>query len=159
MPAISASLTDHWVRSPLLNVEAACVGCHKKKEAGVTADKLQARVYEIQDRHWDLRNKAMTAVVALINDLKAAKAAGRPDAELTAARYLQRRSQFYLDFVEAENSTGFHAPQEAARVLGESIDYARQGQLALRDASFKPTVPIVDIPPPPAPPPAAAAKK
>jgi len=25
---------------------------------------------------------------------------------------------------------GFHAPQEAARVLGEAADYARQGQLA-----------------------------
>ena len=37
-----------------------------------------------------------------------------------------------LDFVEAENSTGFHAPQEAQRILAESIDYARQGQLALR---------------------------
>jgi nitrite reductase (cytochrome c-552) len=24
---------------------------------------------------------------------------------------------------------GFHAPQEAARLLGEAIDYARQGQL------------------------------
>jgi hypothetical protein len=29
----------------------------------------------------------------------------------------------------AENSTGFHAPQESARILGESID----GQIALRD--------------------------
>jgi nitrite reductase (cytochrome c-552) len=37
-----------------------------------------------------------------------------------------------LDFVEAENSTGFHAPQEAGRILAEAIDYARQGQLALR---------------------------
>ena len=37
-----------------------------------------------------------------------------------------------------------------ARVLGESIDFARQGQLALRDPAFKPTVPIVNIPPPPA---------
>ena len=25
---------------------------------------------------------------------------------------------------------GFHAPQEAARILGESIDYSRQAQLA-----------------------------
>jgi cytochrome c nitrite reductase small subunit len=40
---------------------------------------------------------------------------------------------FFLDFVEAENSTGFHAPQEAARILGEAIDFARLGQLALRD--------------------------
>jgi nitrite reductase (cytochrome c-552) len=25
---------------------------------------------------------------------------------------------------------GFHAPQEAAKVLGEAADYARQGQVA-----------------------------
>jgi nitrite reductase (cytochrome c-552) len=30
----------------------------------------------------------------------------------------------------AENSTGFHASQEAARILAEAIDLARQGQLA-----------------------------
>src|SRR5262249_46129456 len=42
------------------------------------------------------------------------------------------KAQFYLDFVEAENSTGFHAPQEAARILGESINFSRQGQNALR---------------------------
>ena len=46
---------------------------------------------------------------------------------------LQRKAQFYLDFVEAENSTGFHAPQEAARILGESVDFSRKGQIALRD--------------------------
>jgi nitrite reductase (cytochrome c-552) len=40
-----------------------------------------------------------------------------------------------VDWVNAENSLGFHAPQEAARILGEAIDYARQGQVALRDAS------------------------
>jgi nitrite reductase (cytochrome c-552) len=28
---------------------------------------------------------------------------------------------------------GFHAPQEAARILAEAIDYGRQGQLALKD--------------------------
>ena len=148
-PALSKTFTDHWVRSPVLNMQAACVACHKKHDAKASAEDLKARVFEIQDRHWALRQKAMTAVVALIDDLKAAKAAGRKDADLLAARYLQRRSQFYLDFVEAENSTGFHAPQESARVLGESIDFARQGQLALRDPAFKPTVPVVDIPPPP----------
>jgi len=43
-----------------------------------------------------------------------------------------RKSQFYLDFIEAENSMGFHAPQEAARILGESIDFTRRGQKELR---------------------------
>jgi len=34
--------------------------------------------------------------------------------------------------VEAENSVGFHAPQEAGRVLGNAINYARMGQIAVR---------------------------
>ena len=42
---------------------------------------------------------------------------------------LQRKAQWRLDFVAAENSMGFHAPQELARILGESIDYSRQAQL------------------------------
>ena len=29
---------------------------------------------------------------------------------------------------------GFHAPQEAARILGEAIDYARQGQVKVLTA-------------------------
>ena len=33
---------------------------------------------------------------------------------------------------------GFHAPEEAARILGEAIDFARQGQVLLRDPTFKP---------------------
>ena len=74
----------------------------------------------------------MDALMDLISDLKAAKAAVKSDAELAEARQFQRKAQFYLDFVEAENSTGFHAPQEAARILGESINFARQGQIALR---------------------------
>lgn len=69
----------------------------------------------------------------LINDLKAAKAGGKSVGELTPAQEFQRKAQFYLDFVEAENSTGFHAPQEAARILGESINFSRQGQIAIRN--------------------------
>ena len=58
---------------------------------------------------------------------------GRPTNELAQAQEFQRKAQFFLDYVEAENSTGFHAPQEAARILGQAIDLARQGQLLLRD--------------------------
>jgi len=159
MPEITykgEKITDHQVNSPVLKLEAACARCHKWP-----ASELKARVEQIQDRHTQLRNVAMDAVVALIFDLEAAQKAGKTDADLATARYLQRRAQFLVDFVEAENSTGFHAPQEAARVLGTAADLARQGQLALRDASFKPTVAVVDVPapqPPPAPPAAAPAK-
>ncbi len=74
----------------------------------------------------------MDALVALIGDIKAAKAAGRTDEQLAPARDQQRQAQFLLDFIEAENSMGFHAPQEAMRVLAISIDHTRRGQVALR---------------------------
>ncbi len=75
----------------------------------------------------------MDALVALIARHQGGAARpARTDAELAARAGLPAQAQFYLDFVEAENSIGFHAPQEAARILGESIDLARQGQLALR---------------------------
>jgi nitrite reductase (cytochrome c-552) len=132
----------------LLNVTNACLGCHQRHDAKITEKELKDRVEEIQDRHWKLRQDAMSALMGLIDDLKAARAAGKSDTDLKTALYLQRRAQFYLDFVEAENSTGFHAPQEAARVLGESINFSRQGQIAIRDPSFRPTVASVDLPPP-----------
>ena len=121
-------ISDHHVRSPLLNINRACQTCHKWPEA-----ELKARVETIQHRTFELRNRAMDAVVALISDLKVARERGETGAGVSTAQGFQRQAQFLLDFVEAENSTGFHAPQEAARVLGASIDLARQGQLALRD--------------------------
>ena len=125
-------ISDHHVRSPLLNVNRACQTCHRWSE-----DELKARVGVIQQRTFELRNRAMDALMGLIDDLKRGVAAGRTEAELAAPRDFQRKAQFYLDFVEAENSTGFHAPQEAARILGESIDFARKGQLAVRDLKPK----------------------
>jgi nitrite reductase (cytochrome c-552) len=74
----------------------------------------------------------MDALMDLIKDVKAAKVAGRSDSQLVSARTFQRKAQFYLDFVEAENSSGFHAPQEAARILAESINFSRLGQNSLR---------------------------
>jgi len=120
-------ISDHHVRSPMLNINRACQTCHRWSE-----DELKARVETIQQRTQNLRNLAMDALVELINDIKAARDAGRNDAAVVTAQDFQRRAQFYVDFIESENSTGFHAPQEAARILGESINFSRKGQVALR---------------------------
>ena len=126
----ATKITDHHIRSPMLNVNHACQTCHKWPEA-----ELKARVETIQDRTFQLRNLAMDALVELIADLKAARAGGvsTNDPALLRAQDHHRRAQWYLDFVEAENSMGFHAPQEAARLLGEAINHARKGQVAIRD--------------------------
>ena len=54
----------------------------------------------------------------------AAKVADKTDRQLAMAQNFQRKARFYLDFVETENSTAFPTPQEAARILGESVTIA-----------------------------------
>jgi nitrite reductase (cytochrome c-552) len=120
-------ISDHHVQSPLLNINRACQSCHRWPE-----DELRQRVETIQSKTYEMRNTAMDALMALIADIKAAKAAGLAEDQLESARVFQRRAQFLLDFVEAENSTGFHAPQESARLLTLSLDYSRRGEMSLR---------------------------
>jgi len=112
----------------------------KRLKAAIPEAELKARVESIQERTFKLRNRAMDAVVDLIADIEKAQKAGKPEAVLVRARGHQRTAQFKLDFIEAENSMGFHAPQEAARILAESVDEARRGQVVLRDPAYRPTV-------------------
>jgi len=56
--------------------------------------------------------------------------AGATDEQLVEARQLHRSASLRWDFISSENSTGFHSPQEAARVLANAIDYARQAQFS-----------------------------
>jgi nitrite reductase (cytochrome c-552) len=122
----AVKVSDHWIRSPLLNVSRACQTCHPYAES-----EIQARAAQIQGRNHDLLQRAGGALVEMLDTVKAAKAAGATDEQLGPARALHRKAQWRLDFVAAENSMGFHAPQEAARLLGESIDYGRQAQISV----------------------------
>ncbi len=130
----AVKVSSHHVRSPLLNPAASCQTCHR-----VSENELVARATAIQDRTMALMERAEIAVVELIEAISAAMKAGASDDQLAEARQLQRKAQWRLDFIAAENSLGFHAPQESARILGEAIDYARQGQLRLS----QPTTPEV----------------
>jgi nitrite reductase (cytochrome c-552) len=120
-------ISDHHVRSPLLNIERACLTCHP-----FSAEEMRSRAETIQDRNVKLLLRAEDALVDLYDEVKRARASGVTEPQLARALALQRKAQFRVDFVNAENSSGFHAPQEAARILGEAIDYARLGQLAAR---------------------------
>jgi nitrite reductase (cytochrome c-552) len=125
----SIKISDHTVRSPLLNIANSCQVCHHFSEA-----ELNARVSIIQERNHNLLGRAEDAMVDLINSMEAAKASGARDDQLQAGRELQRSAQWRLDFVSSENSMGFHAPQEAGRILGEAIDLARKGQIQVLKA-------------------------
>ncbi|MBF0104814.1 MAG: ammonia-forming cytochrome c nitrite reductase subunit c552 [Deltaproteobacteria bacterium] len=120
----ATKVSDHWVRSPLLNINRACQTCHHFSE-----DEIKARVENIQEKNYKLMQRAAQALMDLIDAIEQAKIAGATDEQLKTALAMHRKAQWRLDFIAAENSMGFHAPQEAARILGEAVDFARQGQL------------------------------
>jgi nitrite reductase (cytochrome c-552) len=125
----AVKVSDHQVRSPMLSAARACQTCHRFPE-----EELQARVDAIQGRTRALLDRSEDALLQLMDTVKAAETAGAPADRLDAARALHRKAQWRVDFVSSENSRGFHAPQEAARLLAEAIDYARQGQLQVTGA-------------------------
>jgi nitrite reductase (cytochrome c-552) len=117
-------VSDHNVRSPMLNVNRACQTCHRYPEG-----EIRARVETIQGRTREMLDRAENACVDLINAIAEAKKRGANDDQLAEARKLHRAAQWRTDFVQSENSRGFHAAQEAARILNQATDAARQGQL------------------------------
>lgn len=142
-------LSSHNVRSPMENINNACQTCHKVPE-----DELRDRVLRIQERTVALKQRAAVAMTDMLDAILAAKAAGKSDTELAEVYDLQRAAMWRLDFISSENSKGFHADQEAARILGESIDYSRQAQalaLTLRapveDISGMPRAPVQGVTP------------
>ena len=118
-------VSDHWIRSPLQNVSNACQSCHKLEEA-----KLIERIATIQGRTATQLRQAETAIIAAIDAINAARAAGATDVELKEAWDFQRKANLRWDFISSENSTGFHSPQESARVLGDAMNFARMAQLS-----------------------------
>ncbi len=125
-------VSDHWIRSPLVNIDKACLPCHRASE-----EEMKQRVLDIQKKTTMLLRASEAAQVDAIDAIVGAIKSGAGDNDLTKARGFQRKAAFYWDFVAAENSTGFHSPQEAARVLGLSLDYARQAQIEAIKATKK----------------------
>ncbi|MFG0284334.1 MAG: ammonia-forming cytochrome c nitrite reductase subunit c552 [Phycisphaerales bacterium JB039] len=133
-------VSSHWVRSPMLNINNACQTCHNVPE-----EELKDRIRTIQGRTTALIDRAAEAMVAMLDAIGAAKAAGATDEDLADVFELQKKAMWRLDFISSENSKGFHADQEAARILAESIDYSRQAQF-LAQALRSPAAPPPAIP-------------
>jgi nitrite reductase (cytochrome c-552) len=75
-----------------------------------------------------MTNRAGEAMTDMLDAILEAKASGATDDQLAAIFDLQRKAMWRLDYISSENSKGFHADQEAMRILAESIDYSRQAQ-------------------------------
>ena len=112
--AAGETYTSHYWVSPLASesIQASCVACHPDLSGFVKG--IQAKAEE--------RTVAIgTKLETLTNQLADAVAAGTyTEEELDAIRQLNRKGQFYWDFVFVENSEGAHN----SRLTTECLDKA-----------------------------------
>ncbi len=130
-------VSDHRVMSPLKSDMKACMQCHSEKP-----EWLREQVIAIQDRTVSLmlRSGYATATVAKLFEMaNKAQAAGRQiDKDLYAKAKDHYEEAFYrVVFISAENSTGFHNPSEALRILTDAAGHAGKADGLLRQALTK----------------------
>jgi nitrite reductase (cytochrome c-552) len=126
----AAKFSTHNVMSPLLNAETACGACH------TDVNYVTGRVAIIQGQVSSTMIQTEEAILAAISTIKTAGEQPGVDASLLdEARNLHREAQLRWDFIAAENSMGFHNPEEALRILANSADLSRLAQLKALEAA------------------------
>jgi len=119
----SAKFSTHDIKSPLLRLPETCGVCH------TNVDYVAERVKIIQDSVYETMIKAEDAIVSAISAIETSAAEPGANTEMVEqARELHRQAQLRWDFIAAENSMGFHNPEEALRILADAIDLARQAE-------------------------------
>lgn len=120
----SVKFSTHDVHSPLLSPANSCGACH------TDVDYVTGRVAIIQDQVAATMYATEDAIIAAIDAIQQADSNNRSDkALIEEARALHRSAQLRWDFIAAENSMGFHNPEEALRILASATDLARQAEL------------------------------
>jgi nitrite reductase (cytochrome c-552) len=114
--------SSHWVTSPMKTVQTSCRTCHTQDEKWLLdrVKKTQNNVFHLQR----LAGQTIARAHEVIGKAGAAPKVNR--AELDKARELIRNAQWFWDYIAAENSMGFHNPDQALNTLGQSIDLAHQ---------------------------------
>ena len=126
----SVKISDHQPRSPFVDMNHSCQSCHHWPE-----DELKDRVLGIQHKTAELLRQAEEAILSCMDTIVEQKRKGMTEERLKEALMLHRRASMRWDFISSENSTGFHSPQEASRVLADAIDFARQAEISALRAS------------------------
>ncbi len=118
--------TDHHIQSPLNNVANSCQVCHREDTQRLIQD-----VYDTQDRIEEIRRIAEKTLAAAHIEAKVAWDNGATEEQMKNILKLIRHAQWRWDWVAATNGFGFHAPVEALRVLGTSIQKAEEARRQL----------------------------
>jgi len=130
----SSKISDHRIMSPIKKDMKACIQCHTEGP-----EWLKERVLAIQDRTASMLLRAGYATATAAKLFEKANGARKAGKKIDPALY-DKAKEYYEEafyrsaFIGAENSTGFHNPAEALRVLGDAVSYAGKAEGLLRQA-------------------------
>jgi formate-dependent nitrite reductase cytochrome c552 subunit len=122
--------TNHQQMSPRYNVKAACVTCHKEWSEEEALYQMEA----IQNYIRGKMTKAEFWIANLIDWIMKAKEAGVGADIMDKAYDHQYDANLYWEWWTAENSDGFHNPDDARESLTRSIDSSQAGIKMLKEA-------------------------
>ncbi|WP_424532345.1 ammonia-forming nitrite reductase cytochrome c552 subunit [Shewanella sp.] len=118
--------TDHKVGNPFDRFEETCATCHTQSKEFLV-DLTHKRKAKVQE----LKARAEAQLVKAHFEAKAAWDAGATEAEMKPILMDIRHSQWRWDYATASHGVTAHAPDEALRILGTSVDKAADARVKL----------------------------
>ena len=149
MPSTDAAdqtISDHRIMSPLKNDLTACADCHTEEP-----NSLREMVLAIQDNTATVMintGYALAGVAKLFLSWLITAPQQKPLQPLLSISRQKRPTNrlFYrLMFIQNENSTGFHNPPEATRILNDTQKYTNTAERLLREAIITSGITIPEI--------------
>ena len=115
--------TSHWQTSPRNYLKETCLSCHPKwtpEEAVAVIDSVKSHI------RGKIR-KAEFWLTSLIDKIVEAKKAGVEEKVIREAQEQHQKAHVLWEWWTAENSDGFHNPQQAREALTRSVEESRKG--------------------------------
>lgn len=123
--------SSHWMTSPSRHLDESCTQCHTQGTAYLTD-----RIKTIQANAWEMQHTSGLNVAKAHEAIKKASEASNVDqAKLAEARELVRKAQWFWDIVAAENSMGFHNPDQVITTCGQANEFAHKAIEAANKAA------------------------
>ena len=124
------TFTSHWQTSPRNYLKETCLRCHDKwtpEEALTSIDSVKVYVR-------GKMRKAEFNISALIDRIVEAKKLGVDEALIKQAQEQHQKAHVLWEWWTAENSDGFHNPQQARESLTRSMEESKKGMELLAKA-------------------------
>ncbi|MBI5330524.1 MAG: ammonia-forming cytochrome c nitrite reductase subunit c552 [Betaproteobacteria bacterium] len=125
--------TNHQQISPRYNIKAACVSCHKEW----SEDEAKYYMESVQNYVRGKMAKAEFWLAEYIDYIMKAKEAGLGADVMDKLFDLQYDANLYWEWWTAENSDGFHNPENARESLTRSIDASQAGIKLIKEELAK----------------------